>query len=141
MWGLIRAQLTLTAITFCELFIGFSILRVNYAFLFALLTAVFDALPILGVGGILLPWALYSLLSGNYLYAVGLLVIYGVIFIVRQFLEPRIIGTQIGLPPIVTLMSIYVGLRIFGVFGALLFPIIVITLKYSQEKGYLRIWK
>ncbi len=140
-WGLVKAQLTLTAITFCELFIGFMFIGVDYAFLFAILTAIFDALPVLGVGGILIPWSLISLISGDYVKTIGFLVLYGVIFIVRQFLEPRIIGGHIGLPPIVTLISMYIGLKTFGIIGAFLFPIIVITLKYLQDKGYVKIWK
>jgi predicted PurR-regulated permease PerM len=95
----------------------------------------------LGVGGILIPWAVVALVSGAYGLALSLLILYGVIFIARQTLEPKIVGEHIGLPPIVTLFSMYVGLKVMGLFGAILFPMIVITLKYMQSKGYLALWK
>ncbi|MDO4562634.1 MAG: sporulation integral membrane protein YtvI [Clostridia bacterium] len=127
--GYVRAQLILMSITFCELLVGFLILRVDYAFLLALLIAFIDAIPILGTGTVLLPWALVQLLMQNYAFALGLLILYGVCLAVRQLLEPKIVSTQIGVHPLVTLISMYIGLRLFGFLGMILGPIIVLIVK------------
>lgn len=124
----LRAYLLLLALTFGELLVGFSVLGVEYAFLLALLIALIDVLPILGVGTVLIPWALVMLAGRNYRLALGLIVLYAVILIVRQIAEPRIVGGSIGLHPLLTLAAMYIGFRLFGVAGMLLSPAVALAL-------------
>ena len=99
-----RAYAILLSITFVELLIGFSLLRVDYALRSALLTAMVDSLPVLGTGTVLIPWAAAMLILGNCPLGIGLLMLYAIITVVRQMLEPRVVGKQIGLYPLVTLV-------------------------------------
>ena len=117
-----KAYLTLLLITFALLFLGFTLLGVRYAFLLATLTATVDLLPVLGVGTILLPWALALLIGGRYPLAIGLLVLYGATLLLRQILEPRLVGRSLGLHPLLTVFATYVGWRLFGILGMLLAP-------------------
>lgn len=109
-----RAYAILLSITFVELLIGFSLLRVDYALLIALLTAIVDILPVLGTGTVLIPWAAAMLILGNFPLGIGLLILYAIITVVRQMLEPRVVGKQIGLYPLVTLVCMFVGTYLFG---------------------------
>ncbi|MBQ8002828.1 MAG: sporulation integral membrane protein YtvI [Clostridia bacterium] len=125
----LKAQSILMSITFVEVFIGLSILNVRYSFLFAIFIAVVDAIPVFGTGTILIPWAIYHLITGGYRFAVGLLIIYGVCLLVRQFLEPKILSSQIGVHPLITLLSMYIGYRLIGVFGMILAPLVALVAK------------
>ncbi|HOJ10581.1 MAG TPA: sporulation integral membrane protein YtvI [Clostridiales bacterium] len=127
--GYIKAQLILMMITFTELFIGFTLIRVRYSLLLAFIISFLDALPILGTGGFLTPWAIYSFLTGNIRLGISLLILYGVVLIVRQSIEPRILGQQIGVYPLVTLIAMYSGLKLFGFIGFILGPILVLMFK------------
>ncbi len=131
----LRALLILLCLTFVELTIGLAILGISNSFLIAMLIALIDALPILGTGGILIPWAIIELFSGNYIRAVGLVIIYGVVVIVRNIIEPKIVGKQIGLHPFVTLLAMYIGLRIFGIVGVFM-PIPIALIKQFYVWGY-----
>ncbi|MGM9552192.1 MAG: sporulation integral membrane protein YtvI [Clostridia bacterium] len=130
----IRAQGILMCITFVEVFIGLSILGVKYSFLFAIIIALVDAIPVFGTGTIVIPWAILSLITGNFQLAVGLAIIYVVCLIVRQFLEPKILSSQIGIHPLLTIFSMYVGFRTIGMFGMILGPVIAIIAKNFLEK-------
>ncbi len=130
----IRAQGILMSITFAEAFIGLSILNVKYSFLLALVIAFIDAIPIFGTGTILIPWALYHIITGNYSLAIGLLIIYAVCVVVRQLLEPKILSSQIGLPPLLTLFAMYAGYRFIGIFGMILGPVVALIAKNFIEK-------
>lgn len=118
----LRAYMLLLGLTFCELLIGFSILRLDYIFLLAAGIAVLDLLPVFGVGTVLIPWAVVLFVSGNYSLGLGILVLYGVVTVVRQVAEPRIVGGSIGLHPLLTLAAMYVGFKLFGLAGMLLSP-------------------
>ena len=118
----LRAYLLLLALTFCELLIGFSLLGLDYAFLLAMVIAIVDLLPVFGVGTVLIPWAAVLFLCGNYSLGLGILIIYGVVAIVRQIAEPRIVGGSIGLHPLLTLAAMYIGFKLFGLAGMLLSP-------------------
>ncbi len=131
----LRAVLVLVCVTFVELTIGFALLRVSNPFLVAAVVAIIDALPILGTGWVLLPWGIIALFSGNYLFAIGLAVIYVVVLIVRNLLEPKIIGSHIGLHPLATLAAMYVGLKLFGIIGMFM-PIPIALIKQFYEWGY-----
>lgn len=120
-----RAYALLMLLTFVELFIGLLLLRVPYAFLLALLIAVVDILPVLGTGTIVIPWGCICLIMGNFPLGIGLLILYAIITVVRQSLEPRIVGHQIGLHPLVTLISMFVGVSLFGFLGLFGLPIAV----------------
>lgn len=129
------AYFKLMSLTFVELSIGFLILRIPSAIPLAALISLVDILPVLGTGTVLLPWALYEFVIGTPTLGIGLAVIYGVITTVRYSLEPRMIGKEIGLHPLVTLISIFLGLRFFGFWGLFLFPIAVtIIVTMHQEK-------
>ena len=109
-------------LTFAEIFIGLSILKVKYAFLIALGVAVIDILPVFGTGIVLIPWAICAWLLQDMRLGLGLVVLYGVVTIVRQIAEPHVIGTSIGLHPAAALFSSYVGLKLFGFLGMILGP-------------------
>lgn len=130
----IRAQLILMSITFVELFIGLSVLKTEYALLFAFIIAFVDAIPVFGTGTVLLPWALYSLITGRYALTVGLCILYAVCLIVRQLLEPKILSTQIGMHPLLTLLAMYVGFKAMGVFGMIVSPLVAIIVKNFIER-------
>lgn len=133
--GYIKAQLILMSITFVESLIGLTLLGVNYSILIALVVSFVDALPVLGSGSIYIPWIIFKLISRDFNTALFLFILYLIITLVRQTFEPKILSTQIGLYPLVTLMSIYIGLKVFGFIGIILGPIIVITLIALQKIG------
>jgi sporulation integral membrane protein YtvI len=138
---MLRSYLFIMFITFCELAIGFTVLRLDYAVVLAGLVSLVDILPVLGTGTILIPWGLIALLLGQWGQGVGILLLYGVVTVIRNILEPRIIGKRIGLHPLVTLIFMYLGLHIMGLPGMFLFPLIFILLKNAQEAGMIHLWK
>lgn len=125
--GWLRAQCKLVGLTFCILLAGFFILRVNHPVVTAVVVTLVDALPVLGVGTVLLPWAAVALLQGGTALAIGLSSLYAVTVLARSALEPRLVGRQLGLSPLVTLAAIYIGFQLWGVMGMILAPIFVIT--------------
>ena len=137
----VRAELTLMGITFTELCIVFFLMRIDYAALLAFITAVIDALPIFGVGTVLLPWAAFDLLLGNTHRTISLVAAYIIIALIRSCLEPKLVGKNLGLHPAATLLSIYIGFRCAGIVGMILFPILLILLKQLNDSGYLKLWK
>ncbi len=120
--GYVKAYFLIFLMTFSELFAGFAILKVKYAFILAFVTAIIDILPVLGTGIVLVPWAGVLLLSKNYYLGFGLLIMYGVILLVRQIAEPKIVSKNIGLPAPVTLVAMYAGFKLFGFFGMIIGP-------------------
>ena len=125
----LRACLLLGLLTFLQMFIGLALLRVPYAFILALLIAVVDFLPLLGTGLVLIPWAAVSLLLGEVSLGIGLLVLYGISSVVRQILEPKLIGEGLGLHPLLSLAAMYAGLKLFGVWGMILAPLVTAGVK------------
>lgn len=119
-----RAYFLLFILTFAQLFLGFSLLRLSGAASKAFFIAFIDLLPVFGCGTVLIPWALFSFFAGNHGFAIGLIVLYLVIFVVRQMAEPKIIGASIGLHPVLSLILVLAGLRFFGFFGMILLPLI-----------------
>lgn len=130
------AQLKLSGITFGIVTLGLLLLRVRYAPLLALGVAFVDALPVLGTGIALLPWAAVNLLQGNHFLAIGLVCIYGVAAITRTVLEPRLVGNQLGLDPLLTLIFLYAGFRFWGVPGMLFTPILAAVVRCVLEELY-----
>lgn len=132
----IKSYLILLVITFIELTAGFLIMGIDYAVGLAALVAIIDILPVLGTGIVLIPWLLIDVILGNYGLAISLLVLYVVITVVRNILEPKIIGEQIGVHPLLTLLCMYVGLRLFGVVGIFALPLILVVFKGFRESGF-----
>ena len=138
---MLSSYLLIMCITFCELAVGFTILKLDYAVVLAGLVSLVDILPVLGTGTVLIPWGLIALLLGQWGQGIGILLLYGMVTVIRNILEPRIIGKRIGLHPLVTLIFMYLGLHILGLPGMFLFPLIFILLKNAQEAGMIRLWK
>ena len=137
----IRSYALIMTITFVELSIGLTLIGVENSLVIAFLIAVFDILPVLGTGGIMIPWTVITALTGSHGLALGLLVVYLVITVVRNIIEPKIVGSQIGLHPVVTLVSMFVGAQLLGVLGLFGFPIGLSLLRYLNETGSIRLFK
>ncbi len=127
--GYIKAYFLLMLLTFGEMLIGLSILGVEYAFIAAIVISVVDVLPILGAGTVLVPWAVLALLTSNTPLGVGLLILYAVTLVIRQFAEPKIVGGAIGIHPLATLASVYLGLRFLGFAGIFVGPMAALLLR------------
>lgn len=126
--GWTRAYLLIMALTFVELFIAFSLMGISYAFLTALAVALVDLMPILGVGTVLVPWSAISFLTGDTQQGIGLLLLYAAVSLVRQFVEPRLIGKELGIPPLLSIITMYVGFRLFGFLGLISAPAVAMLL-------------
>ena len=126
--GWLLAQLRLAGVTLMILLAGFLILRIPYGPLWAVGVALVDAFPVLGTGRVLLPWALISYLQGDRARAVGMAAIYLVISLTRSMLEPKLVGRHLGLDPLVTLIALYVGYKLWGLAGMILSPLLAVTM-------------
>lgn len=123
----IKSYSILFCLTFVELWLGLSILNIPYAFAIGLGIAVFDLMPILGTGGVLLPWSVILLTMGNIPLGIGIALLYIIITAVRNSLEPRIVGDQIGMHPLATMVAMILGLKLMGIVGMMLFPITLVA--------------
>lgn len=138
---LVKAYATLMLITFSEMFLGLNLMKLigvyegGYIAIIAFVTCIVDIIPVLGTGTVLIPWAVYNLIMGNVGLGIGLLVLYAVITVLRQILEPKLVANQAGLPAIATIMAMFIGARLFGAFGILLLPLTVIVLKLMYDEG------
>ena len=131
--GYFKAQFKIMAVIGVILFIGMLILKVRFAILVAILVAFLDMLPFLGTGTVLIPWAVFKLLSGDIRYAVGLVILYLVTQLVRRIIEPKLVGDSIGMNPLATLIFMYIGYRVGGVLGMILaVPIGAIVLNFYK---------
>lgn len=129
----LKAYCILFVMTFFELIIGFAILGVDYAFVLALLISFIDFLPVFGAGAILAPWGLILLLMKNYFLGIGIIVMFVIMTIVRQIVEPKIVGKNLGVHPIITLITIYIGYELFGIFGMVFLPIVAL-IAFSKDE-------
>ena len=125
----LKAQLKLSAVTYIIVAAGFLIMGVPYGLFWALPVAVVDAVPVLGTGTVLLPWALVELLQGQRLRALGLVLTYGAALLARTILEPKLVGKHLGLDPLLTLIALYAGYRLWGIPGMILAPVLTTALK------------
>lgn len=135
--GYIKAYFLLMLLTFFEMMIGLTILGVEYAFIMAIVISVVDILPILGAGTVLVPWAIFACLTSNTPLGVGLLILYAVTLIIRQIAEPRIVGSTLGIHPLATLASVYIGLKLIGFIGIFVGPMAAMMLRelfFKTEK-------
>lgn len=127
--GWLKAQLKLAGVTWAIVGAGFMLLKVPYGILWAALVALVDAVPVLGTGTVLVPWALVEFLQGNMTRGVGLLALYGLALTVRTVLEPRLVGKHLGLDPLWTLAAFYIGFMLWGVGGMLFAPVLATAVK------------
>ena len=141
LWVCIRSYALIMSITFVELSILLTLIGINHSVLIAFGTACFDILPVLGTGGIMGPWILINLLQGEFFMALKIFGVYVIVTVVRNIIEPKIVGGQLGLHPIVTLCSMYIGVQLFGVIGLFGFPIGLSLLRYLNDHGVIRIFK
>ena len=141
LWSYTRSYAIILAITFFEIGLGLSIIGVNNAFGIAIAIALFDILPVVGSGLVLLPWTIFTLFSGNLPTGIGLLVLYVVVIVVRQIMEPKIVGDRVGLHPLVTLLCMVLGTYLFGGIGLLGLPITVALLHALNKQGAIHLYK
>ena len=138
---LIKAYVTLMLITFTEVFLGLNLMKLigvydgGYIAIIAFVTCIVDIVPVLGTGTVMIPWAIYSIITGNVGLGIGLVILYAVITVLRQAIEPKLVANQVGLPSIVTIMAMFLGARIFGALGVVLLPLTVIVVKMMIDEG------
>ena len=136
----LRSELLLILLTFAILLAGFIWMGLDYALLAAAFTALVDALPVLGVGAVLIPWALLSLLLGGG-RGLALLALYAVVTLTHSLVEPKLLAGQADLPPISALLAMYLGFHFMGVGGMILLPVFLLLVKQLQDAGVIRLWK
>lgn len=134
--GYVKAQIIIMSFAFVILFIGLNILDIEYSFLIALGTAFLDALPFFGSGAVLLTWAAISFLTSEFGRGIGLVIIYLCVIFTRQMIEPKIVSQKIGMNPILTLMAMYVGYRLFSIGGMILGPILLMLFISFKRAGF-----
>ena len=132
--GWVLAELKLAAIAFFLLLAGLSLLQVEHSLLLSALITLVDAFPVLGVGTVLVPWSIFRLIQNDYAMGLGLLALYAVIWLVRSILEPKLLGKELGLDPLVTLICIYAGFRLWGLGGMLLSPILAMAITQISKR-------
>lgn len=138
---LIKAYATIMFITFTEVFLGLNLMRLigvydgGYIAVIAFVVCIVDIIPVLGTGTVVIPWAIYSLITGNVGLGIALVILYAVITVLRQVIEPKLVANQVGLPSIVTIMAMFLGARVFGAFGIILLPLTVIVVKLMYDEG------
>lgn len=126
--GYVRAEVIISIGVFAILLVGFLIIGQGYAVLLALALAVLDFIPIIGSGTVMVPWALVDLLVGDWSHALGLMIVWGIVCVFRRVAEPKAVGSQTGLSPILSLVSMYVGMKLAGVLGMILGPVVCLVI-------------
>lgn len=134
--GYFKAQFRIEIWMYVLLLVGLTVMKVRYSFLIALLMAFLDFLPFFGTGIVLVPWAIVTIIGGNYLRALGFLVIWGAGQLFRQLIQPKIMGESIGMEPIPTLFLLFIGYRIAGVGGMLIAVPLGIIVVNMNEAGF-----
>lgn len=141
-----KAYGKIITITFCELSLGLGLLKLlgifdsGYIFIIALIIALIDIVPVLGTGTVLIPWAVISLFNGNYAMAIGLVIMYVCITIIRQIIEPKLVAAQLGIPPFLMVIAIFMGTKLFGFIGLFLLPITLVMLKLLNDEGIIKLF-
>ncbi len=125
----LKAQFIIGSIIFTVLFAGFFYLGISYSLLLAFFTAIIDAVPILGTGVVLIPMSVFNFIMGNTSLGWGLLILYGIALLTRQLCEPKIIGQKLGIHPLLTLFALYSGMKLFGIMGLILGPVVALFIK------------
>ncbi len=134
-FGILKSYIKIALIAFAELFVLFLILGFKGAFFKALIISAVDLLPVLGVGTVLIPWAIFAAISSNITLCIKLVGIYLIVIVVRNMLEPKILGKQMGIHPVLTLLTVFIGLKFFGVIGMFVLPLAVtVFTEFLKEK-------
>jgi len=141
LWSYTRSYALILLITFGEIAIGLSIIGIRNATGIAVAVAIFDILPVVGSGLVLLPWTIVTLISGNLGTGIGLAVVYIVVIVVRQIIEPKIVGDRVGLHPLVTILCMVLGTYLFGAVGLLGLPITVALIHALNKQGAIHLYK
>ncbi|MBQ9544486.1 MAG: AI-2E family transporter, partial [Clostridia bacterium] len=137
----VKAYMCLFVISFTQLYFGLTVLGAKFAFSAAFFIAVCDVLPLLGMGVVVIPWMALSFFSGNAAFGAGLAIMFAVMTFTRQIAEPKVVGSFIGLHPLASLICVCVGLRILGVIGVFVFPVLVTILLNLKRTGRLEMNK
>ena len=132
--GYLKGYSILLLLTFAEALVGLLILCPAYAWLWALVIAFVDLLPVLGIGTVLIPWGVVSIVCGNYFLGIGLIALYIVMTVVRQIVEPYVLGKGLGLHPLASLLAMFIGFRLLGAGGMLLLPLLLAIVVRAREK-------
>ncbi|MGM1047911.1 sporulation integral membrane protein YtvI [Paenibacillus uliginis N3/975] len=138
-FGFLRAQLILSLFTYVITLFGLLLLGVNYPLAIALLVTIVDVLPILGVGSVLVPWAIYLLFVGDLFTGIGLVILFILITVIRRVLEPKVIGDAVGIGALPALISMYVGFKLVGVIGFFIGPLVIILYSALRKAGLFQI--
>lgn len=138
-FGFLSAQLILSVSTYIVTLLGLLILGVSFPLAVALLVTIVDLLPILGVGSVLIPWAIYQMIVGNTYMAIGLVILFIVITVWRRVLEPKIIGDAVGIGALPALVSMYIGFKLVGVIGFFIGPLVIIIYLAMRKAGLFQI--
>lgn len=132
---ILAGYLILMVITFFELALGLLILGTKNWLLIALIIAFIDVLPVLGVGAVLIPWGIINIIIGNSFLGVGLMILYIIIVLIRNFAEPKIVGIKVGINPLFILFAMFLGLRLFGFAGLIILPVtFIVVIKYYKNE-------
>lgn len=137
---MLKSYSMIMGITCCELLIGLKLIGVEDFVVLAVVIAIFDILPALGTGGVLIPWAAIEIVQGEVAMGVELLVLYGVITVVRNIIEPKIVGETVGLHPVLLLISIYIGGSLLGPLGIIILPFTLIVIKKLNDAGHIHLF-
>ncbi|QHE53230.1 sporulation integral membrane protein YtvI [Pontibacillus sp. HMF3514] len=135
LFGFMKAQFTLISITAFIVLAGLLILRVDYAVTIAMITGAVDLLPYLGTGFIFIPWIIYMFFTGNYFMTIGLSILYIIVIVQRQMMEPKVLSTNIGLDPLATLVALFVGFKMFSFLGLIIGPVTLVILNTLYRSG------
>lgn len=141
LFRIFKAYAVIMLITFIELSIGLWTLRIQSFWKYAAFISIMDILPVLGSGAVLIPWGIVECITGRSTLGIGLLILCAVIAVVRNIIEPRIIGDSLGLHPAVTLTAMFLGLRAYGIIGMIAAPIIALLIRFLNENGKIRLYK
>lgn len=143
---MIKSYMIIICVTFVEMLIGLSVFKLigiytsGYIASVAIIVALIDIFPVLGTGTILIPWAIISFITGQIGMGIGLIILYAVITVIRQIIEPKLVAANLGLPPVVTIMCMYIGLQLFSVLGVFIMPLLVTVVKLMNDRGIIHVW-
>ena len=138
-FGFMKAQLILSLLTFVLAYIGLSVLRVDFSLIMAIIIVIVDILPILGTGSVLVPWAIYAFSQGQTNLGIGFVVLFLVITVVRRAVEPKIMSSNMGISPLAALISMFIGLKMVGIWGLFLGPAVVILFETLRRANIIKI--
>ena len=142
LFGFIKAQFTLISLTTVTILIGLLILKVEYSITIALVSGLIDIIPYLGTGTVFIPWIAYEVIIGNYHLAIGLIVVYVIVVVQRQLVEPKVLSSSIGIDPLATLVALFVGYKLIGFLGLIAGPVVLVIINTLHRANVFKeIWR